>query len=225
MRHRKSGIKLGRTTSHRQAMFRNMVTSLFKYERIRTTDIKAKELRRWADHIITLAKVGDLHARRQVLSIMREKNVVHKLFEEAEKRFGQINGGYTRIVKIGTRPGDSAPISLIELVSTEEQTKKTKKKAKSTSKEKSQQTAPPTHAKEDAAREKSKEESTASATSTEPIDSAPEPKDAADQADSAASDPVETASEDVQASDQDAVEDSPLKTEEEVSRKQAKKQD
>jgi len=131
MRHRKAGIKIGRTTSHRQAMFRNMVTSLFKYERIRTTDVKAKELRRWADHIITLAKVGDLHARRQVMAIVREKDVVHKLFEEAEKRFGKINGGYTRIVKIGTRPGDSAPVSLVELISTEETKPKAKKKSKS----------------------------------------------------------------------------------------------
>ena len=90
-------------------MFRNMVTSLFKYERIRTTDVKAKELRRWADNLITLAKRGDLHARRQALSIVREKDVVHKLFEEAQARFGSTNGGYTRIVKIGKRAGDAAP--------------------------------------------------------------------------------------------------------------------
>lgn len=130
MRHRKAGVKLHRTTSHRQAMFRNMVTSLFKHERIRTTDVKAKELRRWADQIITLAKRGDLHARRQVLAIVREKDVVHKLFAEAQERFGNINGGYTRIVKIGQRPGDAAPISLIELVVTEETDKKSKKKSK-----------------------------------------------------------------------------------------------
>lgn len=117
MRHRKSGLKLNRTSSHRKAMFRNMVTSLFKHERIRTTDTKAKELRRWADQIITLAKRGDLHARRQALAIVREKNVVHKLFEEAADRFGDMSGGYTRVVKIGTRPGDAAPISMIELVS------------------------------------------------------------------------------------------------------------
>ena len=97
-------------------MFRNMVTSLFKHERIRTTDAKAKELRRWADHLITLAKRGDLHARRQALSIVREKNVVHKLFENAADRFGGIAGGYTRIIKIGQRPGDAASISMIELV-------------------------------------------------------------------------------------------------------------
>lgn len=128
MRHRKSGVKLNRTTSHRQAMFRNMVTSLFKYERIRTTDAKAKELRRWADHMIGLAKRGDLHARRQAMAVIREKAVVHKLFEDAEKRFGPINGGYTRIVKIGRRPGDAAPVSIIELVSVDDRTLKTKKK-------------------------------------------------------------------------------------------------
>lgn len=119
MRHRKSGVKLNRTTSHRQAMFRNMVTSLLKHDRIKTTDAKAKELRRWADHIITLAKRGDLHARRLAMSIVREKDVVHRIFEEAAERFGSRNGGYTRIVKIGRRPGDAASISLVELVSSE----------------------------------------------------------------------------------------------------------
>ena len=88
MRHRKTGLKLNRTSRHRDAMFRNMVTSLFKHQRIRTTDAKAKELRRWADRLITLAKRGDLHARRQALAIMREKDVVHKLFEDAPNRYG-----------------------------------------------------------------------------------------------------------------------------------------
>lgn len=130
MRHRKSGVKLNMSSSHRQAMFRNMVTSLFKHDRIRTTVVRAKELRRWADHIITLAKRGDLHARRQALAIVREKDVVHKLFEEADKRFGKVNGGYTRITKLGRRPGDAAPISIIELISAEDKPKKKKKKAK-----------------------------------------------------------------------------------------------
>ena len=131
MRHRKASVKLNRTTSHRKAMFRNMVTSLFKHERIRTTGAKAKELRRWADHMITLAKRGDLHARRQALAIIREKDVVHKLFEEAPERFGNSAGGYTRIVKLGRRAGDAAPMSLIELVVPETGgKKKTKKKAK-----------------------------------------------------------------------------------------------
>jgi large subunit ribosomal protein L17 len=97
-------------------MFRNMVTSLFKYDRIRTTDTKAKEVRRWADNLITLAKRGDLQARRQAMAIIREKGVVHKLFEEAPKRFGDVAGGYTRVVKIGIRAGDAAPMSLVELV-------------------------------------------------------------------------------------------------------------
>ncbi len=142
MRHRKTGVKLNRTTSHRQAMFRNMVTSLFKYERIRTTDVKAKELRKWADHIITLAKRGDLHARRQALSIVREKDIVHKLFSEAADRFGNINGGYTRIVKIGRRPGDAAPISLIELVSSDDRAPKGKKKAKTSPKKQAKAETP-----------------------------------------------------------------------------------
>jgi large subunit ribosomal protein L17 len=113
-------------------MFRNMVTSLFKYDRIQTTDAKAKELRRWADKLITLAKKGDLHARRLALSIVREKDVVHKLFEEAPERFKAVQGGYTRIVKIGRRPGDAAPVSLIELIATDtkEKKKKSRKKAK-----------------------------------------------------------------------------------------------
>jgi len=130
MRHRKASLKLNRTTSHRLAMFRNMVTSLFKHERIRTTGIKAKELRRLAEHLITLAKRGDLHARRQALAVIREKDVVHKLFVEANEKFGNSAGGYTRIVKLGRRAGDAAPMSLIELIVPEVGgKKKTKKKA------------------------------------------------------------------------------------------------
>ncbi len=126
MRHRKAGIKLNRTSSHRNAMFRNMVTSLFKYEKIKTTDVKAKEVRRWADKLITLAKRGGLHARRQALSIIREKAVVHKLFEEASQKFGSVSGGYTRVVKMGFRSGDAASVSLVELVIPEEKPKKKK---------------------------------------------------------------------------------------------------
>jgi large subunit ribosomal protein L17 len=136
MRHRKAGVKLNRTTSHRQAMFKNMVTSLFKHDRIRTTDVKAKELKRWADHVITLAKRGDLHARRQVLAIVQERDVVQKLFKEAGERFGKQNGGYTRIVKIGRRPGDAAPVSIIELISSDGGIKTSKKKTKRASKKK-----------------------------------------------------------------------------------------
>ena len=135
MRHRKSGLKLNRTASHRDAMFRNMVTSLFKHQRIQTTDAKAKELRRWADHLVTLAKRGDLHARRQAMAIVREKKVVHKLFEEAQRRFKAISGGYTRVVKLGRRAGDAAPISVIDLVTPSadgDETKKKTVKAKAT---------------------------------------------------------------------------------------------
>ena len=133
MRHRKDSLKLNRTTSHRLAMFRNMVTSLFKHERIRTTSPKAKELRRLAEQLITLAKRGDLHARRQALAVIREKDVVHKLFDEASEKFGHSAGGYTRIVKLGRRAGDAAPMSLIELIVPEAGgKKKTKKKGAKT---------------------------------------------------------------------------------------------
>jgi len=119
MRHGKTGVKLGRTSSHRKALFRNLVTALFKYDRIRTTDAKAKEIRKWADDLVTLAKRGDLHARRQALAILTEKDVVYKLFQQAPERYKDNAGGYTRVVKLGNRPGDAAPISLIELVGLE----------------------------------------------------------------------------------------------------------
>ena len=116
MRHRKSGVKLNRTSSHRKAMFRNMVTSLLKCTRIKTTEAKAKELRKLADKMITLAKRGDLHARRQALSVIREKDVVHQLFNDAAEKFGNRQGGYTRIIKLGLRAGDAAPMTMIELI-------------------------------------------------------------------------------------------------------------
>ena len=116
MRHRKSGRKLNRTSSHRKAMMRNMVTSLLDHERIETTDSKAKELRRFADRMITLGKRGDLHARRQALSVIRSKEITAKLFDELAERFRDRPGGYTRVIKLGNRIGDAAPISIIELV-------------------------------------------------------------------------------------------------------------
>ena len=116
MRHRKSGSHLGRTSSHRKAMFRNMVTSLLGEERIRTTDAKAKEIRRLTDRMITLGKRGDLHARRQALAVIRSKDVTAKLFSELADRYRDRPGGYTRIMKVGPRAGDSAPLSIIELV-------------------------------------------------------------------------------------------------------------
>ncbi len=120
MRHRKSGRKLGRTTSHREAMFRNMVTSLFEHERIVTTTPKAKEARRLADKMITLAKKGDLHARRQALSFIRSKDVVAKLFDVIQLQFVDRNGGYTRIIQTGVRQGDAAAMAILELVGYQE---------------------------------------------------------------------------------------------------------
>lgn len=120
MRHGKSGRNLGRTSSHRDAMFRNMVTSLFEHERIVTTEQKAKELRPIAEKMITLAKRGDLHARRQALNYIRSKNVVAKLFDVIKDQFADRNGGYTRIIRTGIRRGDAASMAIIELVGYEE---------------------------------------------------------------------------------------------------------
>ena len=116
MRHRKAGKKLGRNSSHRQAMFRNMVTSLFKYEQIETTDAKAKVLKPVAEKMITLAKRGDLHARRQALDYIKDKAVTHSLFEEIKNRYMDKQGGYVRIIKKGQRKGDGASISIIQLL-------------------------------------------------------------------------------------------------------------
>jgi len=120
MRHKKSGRKLGRTSSHRDAMFRNMVTSLFEHERIVTTAEKAKEVRPIAEKMITLAKRGDLHAKRQALSYIRKQDVVAKLFDQISSQFADRNGGYTRIIRTGTRQGDAASMAIIELVGYEE---------------------------------------------------------------------------------------------------------
>jgi len=120
MRHKKAGRKLGRTSAHRLAMFRNMTTSLFEHERIVTTKEKAKELRPIAEKMITLAKKGDLHARRQALSFIRSKVVVDKLFSEIKDKFEDRKGGYTRIVQTGVRKGDAASMAIIELVGYEE---------------------------------------------------------------------------------------------------------
>lgn len=120
MRHNNSGRKLGKTSSHRQAMFRNMVTSLFEHERIITTREKAKELRPIAEKLITLAKRGDLHARRQALSYIRSKGVVDKLFSKIKEQFSNRAGGYTRILQTGVRQGDAASMAIIELVGYQE---------------------------------------------------------------------------------------------------------
>ncbi len=116
MRHGKKVAKLGRTYDHRKHMMANMVTSFFAHEAIQTTEARAKELRREADHVISFAKRGDLHARRQVLRLIADKKVVAKIFTEIAPRYTNRQGGYTRIVKLGYRRGDCASICLIELV-------------------------------------------------------------------------------------------------------------
>lgn len=131
MRHLKAGRKLGMNSSHRLATLRNMVTSLIEHERITTTLTRAKELRRLAEKMVTLAKRGDLHARRLSLRIIREKAAAKKLFEEIAPRFAAIHGGYTRIIKVGRRHGDNAPLALIEFsVARPEEKKKGAEKAK-----------------------------------------------------------------------------------------------
>jgi len=116
MRHRKAGKELGRNTSHRRALLRNIVTSLIKYEQIETTDAKAKALRPIVEKMITLAKQGDLHSRRQALSYIQDKKVAHKLFDQLKDRFQGRKGGYIRIIKKGQRKGDGASISIVQLL-------------------------------------------------------------------------------------------------------------
>jgi large subunit ribosomal protein L17 len=116
MRHLKSGRKLNRTSSHRKSMFANMAASLLKHEQITTTLPKAKDLRSVVDRLITLGKRGGLHARRQVLSVLRDTAITAKLFDELAERYKDRPGGYTRVIKAGYRYGDMAPMGVIELV-------------------------------------------------------------------------------------------------------------
>lgn len=116
MRHRVDGKKLGRTTSHRQALLANLAVALFRYGKIQTTEPKSKELRRTAEKLISLAKKNNLHTRRQAARIIRDHAVLKKLFEEIAPKYSDRNGGYTRIIKLGPRLGDAALMSIIELV-------------------------------------------------------------------------------------------------------------
>jgi len=116
MRHGKAGKKLGRTPSHRKAMFRNMVTSILQHERIVTTAVKAKEISRLTEKMITLGKRGDLHARRQAVAYIRSNEVVKRVFSEYAQRYADREGGYTRVLKLEPRAGDNAPMALVELV-------------------------------------------------------------------------------------------------------------
>ena len=136
MRHGYQKKTLGRPTAHREAMLRNMVTSLLKYEKITTTDAKAKELRKLAEKMITLGKRGELHARRQALAVIRERDIVEKVFSEYAERYRERKGGYTRIIKVGFREGDNAPMSIIEFVKDQTEVKpKAEAKSKAKAKE------------------------------------------------------------------------------------------
>lgn len=117
MRHRAKGKQLSRTASHKKALLANLATSLFRHDRIQTTQAKAKELRPYAERLITLARRGDLHARRLVERKLKDREVTHRLFTELGKRFAARPGGYTRIVKLGHRVGDGADVARIELLS------------------------------------------------------------------------------------------------------------
>ena len=116
MRHNKIGRKLGRKTAHRKALMSNLASALITHKRIKTTDAKAKELRMYIEPLVTFAKKGDLHSRRQVLKKIRHKSIVRELFDNIGPTFSNRNGGYTRIIKLGFRDNDCAPISMIEFV-------------------------------------------------------------------------------------------------------------
>lgn len=116
MRHKVAGRKLDRPTGHRLSLYRNQVTDLLRHEKIVTTEAKAKEVRKLAEHVITLGKAGTLHARRMALSQVWGTDVLDKTFKELKERYATRPGGYTRITKLGPRPGDAAPIVLLELV-------------------------------------------------------------------------------------------------------------
>ena len=161
MRHKMDTRKFGRTSAHRKAMWRNMATSLFREGRIRTTEAKAKELRRVADRLVTIAKRADrfedadeqkvaahrLHLRRQALGFIQDRDVVAKLFDEIAAKYVDRNGGYTRVLKIGPRKGDGAPMAIIELVEEELDAKPKKKSRKASSKKKDSAKAPAKSAK------------------------------------------------------------------------------
>ncbi len=137
MRHQKTGRKLNRTSSHRKALFRNLAAALFQHESIKTTNPKALELRKVADRLITLAKAGTLHATRLAFAYLRDKEVVKKLFTDIGARYADTSGGYTRVLKVGPRKGDAAPMAIIELTQKKEQEKEEKKEEQA--KEKKQQ--------------------------------------------------------------------------------------
>ncbi len=116
MRHQRAGRKLGRDSAHRKALYANLASALIEHERIKTTEAKAKEVRPIVEQMISLGKRGDLHAHRQAVAYLRSKSVAHKLFSDVAPRFAERPGGYTRVVKLGPRPGDAARMAYLELV-------------------------------------------------------------------------------------------------------------
>jgi len=132
MRHLNRVVKLNKPKSHRKAIFQNLANALLKHERITTTVTKAMELRRVADRLVTLAKRKDLHSQRLAFDFLRDKEIVKKLFTDIGDRYTAINGGYTRVLKIGNRKGDNAPMAMIELTQRKEQEKKKKEAGKET---------------------------------------------------------------------------------------------
>jgi large subunit ribosomal protein L17 len=173
MRHLKAGTKLNMTASHRKAVFRNLANSLFEHERIKTTNPKAMELRRVVERLITLSKRNDTHAMRLAFAFLRNKETIKKLFTDIGARYKEINGGYTRVVKIGRRKGDAAPMAIIELTQRKEKEKEKKadeKKAKAKKgQEKKPREAKPKEAKpkeEQAKKEKPKKEAKPKKTKT-----------------------------------------------------------
>jgi large subunit ribosomal protein L17 len=160
MRHGKAGKKFGRNSSHRKAMFRNMVTSLLGHERIVTTEVKAKEIGRLAEKMITLGKRGDLHARRQAVAFIRSNEVVKRLFSVYAERYRDRQGGYTRILKLEPRPGDNAPMAIVELVDrpVEKSSEKSQKSKEKAAKEPKAQSQKPKEKKTAQKEEKAKPE-------------------------------------------------------------------
>jgi len=139
MRHRKSGRKLGRTKSHYKATLANLAISLFEHKKIKTTTAKAKELRSVAERLITFAKRGDVSARRHVFKTVKDRAIVKVLFDEIAPVYEDRNGGYTRIYKLGQRPGDSAELSIIELIGFDSVQSKRKVKTKTGKREKARE--------------------------------------------------------------------------------------
>ena len=156
MRHLNRVAKLNKTKSHRKALFQNLANALFQHERITTTVPKAMELRRVADRLITLAKRKDLHSQRLAFEALRDKEIVKKLFTDIGDRYSAINGGYTRVLKIGNRKGDNAPMAMIELTQRKEQEKKKKEKSKETKDKRKKQRKKPRQRKKRRQRKKQK---------------------------------------------------------------------